>query len=83
MILISDLLFWTILGVNSLIGYCLYKDLKEAYKEKKRKEKRIKNLLGETLEIEMTEEESEILQDLSKGNRKRYLREKIIELCRE
>lgn len=80
--LISSGLFWAILGTNSLIVFCVYKDLKEVYEQKKRDEQRKKNLLSDTIDISLTIEEETILENLSRGDSKKYLREQIKELCK-
>ncbi len=82
MTLISSGLFWAILGTNSLIVFCVYKDLKEVYEQKKRDEQRKKNLLSDTIDISLTIEEETILENLSRGDSKKYLREQIKELCK-
>lgn len=81
--MINGGLFWTILGVNSLIVFCVYKDLKEVYEQKKKDEQRKKNLLSDTIDISLTIEEETILENLSRGDSKKYLREQIKELCKK
>lgn len=77
----TDGLVFAIVGLNILIGFGIYSDIKEKVEEERIKTNRMKNLLSETIDIQVTEEEWEILEDLSKGNITKHLREQIKELC--
>lgn len=71
-----------VIPVNALIFYGIYKDIKEYWEEYTRLESAKKNLLNESIEIYLDSNEVEMLDDLSKGNRKKYLRDMIKEVVK-
>lgn len=81
MISIPILVF--VIPINALIIYVTYKGVKEKIIEINRIKNAKKNLLNEIIEINLDGYEVEILDDLSKGDRKKYLRNMIKEVTRE
>lgn len=75
---------WVLTGpVNALILYAIFKDAKECWNDYIKLKNLRKNLLNEVLEINLSRKEVEMLDDLSKGNRNRYLRKKIMEVVKD
>lgn len=68
-----------VIPANLLILFCIYKDIETVIIKYLRIKNAKKNLLNEVIEINLSKKEIEMLDDLSKGNRRSYLRNQIKE----
>ncbi|GAB6169712.1 hypothetical protein JCM1393_21720 [Clostridium carnis] len=57
------------LPINILIFYCIYININEYMDYNKRKEKRLENLLNNTIYIDVSEEEKYMIDSLTKLNK--------------